>query len=135
MAIAVTKRRSMTPARRARIFDSHGGVCGFCHEAIEPGQPFEVDHAVPLWFGGADDDGPNAYPIHTECHRLKTFGRERDRRRYSDISRIAKAKRLRAERLGAAKPNRRSRGLADPRYVRKVSGCAALRDGTERRMR
>ena len=133
MAIAVTKRRSMTPARRARIFDSHGGVCGFCHEAIEPGQPFEVDHAVPLWFGGADDDGPNAYPIHTECHRLKTFGRERDRRRYSDISRIAKAKRLRAERLGRTnpKPNR----LTDPRYVRKVSGCAALRDGTERRMR
>ena len=129
-----TKRRPMTPARRARLFDAHAGVCGWCHEQIEDGQAWEIDHAVPLALGGADDDGPNAYPIHRECHRLKTFGRKQDRRVYGDLGRIAKAKRLRATRLGIETP-KRGRALTWPHLVRKLDGTVVERDGRERRMR
>ncbi len=132
MGVVATKRRSMGAARRLRIFAAHDGVCGWCHEAIEPDQPFEIDHAVPLWFGGSDDDGPNAYPIHGECHRLKTFGRGRDRRRYADLSNIAKTRRLRAARLGLAPPGRGGR-LGDPRLVRKIDGRVVERDGLKGR--
>ena len=132
MGVVVTKRRSMGASRRRRIFDAGGGVCGWCHEAIGADQPFEIDHGVPLWFGGSDDDGPNAYPIHKHCHHLKTFGRERDRRRYSDLSAIAKAKRLRAVRLGLV-PVKRGWSLAHPHLKRKVDGTVVARGGSEGR--
>ena len=134
MPMRGTRRRPMTPARRARIFDVHAGVCGWCHDQIEDGQAREIDHATPLALGGADDDGPNAYPIHRECHRLKTFGRKQDRRVYGDLGLIAKAKRLRAKRLGI-EPPKRGRHLGWPGRVRKIDGAVAERDGRERRMR
>ena len=46
MGMLGTRRRSMTPARRMRIFEAHDGVCGYCHEIIEG--CYEVDHAIPL---------------------------------------------------------------------------------------
>ena len=125
MAIITTKRRSMSPARRRRIFTAHASVCGWCHEAIGEGEAYEIDHAVPLWFGGADDDGPNAYPIHEGCHKRKTYGSRQATGRRADVSSIAKTKRLRARRLGLgrgqaipsdrsplAPPGGRHRGLA-----------------------
>ena len=134
MPMRGTRRRPMTPARRVRIFDVHSGQCGWCHEQIEDGEAWEIDHATPLALGGADDDGPNAYPIHRECHRLKTFGRKQDLRVYGDLARIAKAKRLRARRLGIERP-KRGRMLMSPKLVRRVDGTVAERDGRERRMR
>ncbi len=134
MAMVRTKRRAMTPARRRRIFEAHDGVCGWCHELIEDDRRWDVDHAAPLALGGDDDDGPNAYPTHADCHRLKTFGRRRDRRRYGDLSTIAKVKRLRARRLGIDEP-KRGGSLTSPWWVRKVSGAVVPRDGREGRMR
>ena len=134
MPMRGTRRRPMPPARRARLFDLHAGICGWCHEQIGDGQAWEIDHAVPLALGGADDDGPNAFPIHRECHRLKTFGRKGERRAYADLGRIAKAKRLRATRLGIETP-KRSRPFAWPHLVRKLDGTVVERDGRERRMR
>lgn len=132
MVMVTTSRRKMTPARKRRIRDAHEGVCGCCHEQIEKGTPYEIDHAIPLALGGADDDGENTYPIHPSCHRLKTFGPSRTGRR-ADAAAIAKVKRVRAKRLGIARPKRRR--LTDPRYVRKVDGTVVAREGTEGRMR
>ncbi len=127
MAMVKTPRRSMTPARRKRIFLSHGGVCGFCHEEISAGEPFEIDHEIPLALGGSDDDGENCYPLHERCHRIKTFGLKRPgRKRPSDFSAIAKVKRLRAKRLGL-ETQKRSR-LRDPHFKRKVDGTVVRRD-------
>ena len=127
MAMVKTPRRSMTPARRKRIFLAHGGVCGFCHEKIAAGEPFEIDHEVPLALGGSDNDG-NCYPIHVRCHEIKTFGLKRPgRQRVSDFSAIAKVKRLRAKRLGLA-PQKPSR-LRDPYFKRKVDGTVVPRSG------
>ena len=135
MAMVKTPRRSMTPARRMRIFAAHGGVCGFCHEEIDPCEAYEIDHAIPLALGGSDtsggpdgDDGENCYPLHERCHRIKTFGLKRGPRgRPSDFSAIAKVKRLRDRRLGLA-PQKRSR-LRDPYFKRKVDWTVVRRSG------
>ncbi len=137
MAMVKTKRRSMSSARRRRIYDAHGGVCGFCHEAIDPcggnrqakrrrarkggtAARYEIDHEIPLALGGSDDDG-NCYPLHERCHEIKTFGLKRPgRQRPSDVSAIAKVKRLRDRRLGV-EVKKRSR-LSDPHFMRKNGG-------------
>ena len=127
MAMVTTKRRSMSAARRRRIFLAHGGVCGFCHEEIDPCGGYEIDHEIPLALGGSDADG-NCYPLHVRCHEIKTFGLKRSgRRRVSDFSVIAKVKRLRARRLGL-EPKKRSR-LSHPTLKRKVDGTVVRRDG------
>ena len=128
MAMVKTKRRSMWPARRKRIHEAHDGICGWCHEEIGADEPFEIDHGVPLALGGADDDGPNAYPIHERCHHIKTFGLQHRRSgRRPDISAIAKVERLRARRLGleARKPSR----LSHPTLKRQVGGGVVRRSG------
>ena len=108
MAIVTTRRRSMSPARRHRIFEAHAGVCGWCHEAIEDGEAYEIDHAVPLWFGGADDDGPNAYPIHEGCHKRKTYGVQAGHR-------AARGRFLHCQDEAPARPAPRPRtGTSDP---------------------
>jgi 5-methylcytosine-specific restriction protein A len=50
--------------------------CGICHCAacqatcaLKPAH--EVDHRVPLWMGGAEDDS-NRYAINADCHKAKT---------------------------------------------------------------
>ena len=127
MGMVKTPRRSMGSARRRRIFVAHGGVCGFCHEEIPVGGPFEIDHEIPLSLGGSDDDG-NCYPVHVRCHEIKTFGLKRPgRQRVSDFSAIAKVKRLRDRRLGL-EVKKRSR-LSDPHFMRKVDGTVVRRDG------
>ena len=127
MAMVKTKRRSMSAARRKRIFAAHGGVCGFCHEEIDPCGGYEIDHEIPLALGGSDDDG-NCYPLHVRCHEIKTFGLKRPgRQRPSDFSAIAKVKRLRAKRLGLNE-KKRSR-LSDPHFKRKVDGTVVRRSG------
>ena len=132
MSMEKTKRRSMSSARRQRIFDAHEGICGYCHEKITTNVAFEIDHATPLALGGADDDGPNSYPIHKTCHHAKTFGRTRDQKRFSDISNIAKTKRIRAKRLGK---NKAKPGSPKSRLVKKIDGSVVRRDGSEGRMK
>ena len=118
-----TRRRSMTPARRRRIFEARGGVCAFCDKPIEG--PYEIDHLLPLALGGADDDGGNTVPMHPECHRIKTFGRPRHRDG-GDAKRIAKIRRMRRKRgRGQAGPCR------SPADARRPNGSAGPRDGTE----
>ena len=118
-----TRRRSMTPARRRRIFEARGGICAFCDKPIEG--PYEIDHLLPLALGGADDDGGNTVPMHPECHRIKTFGRPRHRDG-GDAKRIAKIRRMR---------RKRGRGQAGPRGApadtRRPNGSVGPRDGTE----
>lgn len=120
-------RRRMTPARRARIFASHGGVCGICDRPIEGA--YEIDHVVALGLGGSDEDG-NLRPVHPECHRAKTYGNLRTR---GDAREIAKAKRLEAKRQGVQRIP--SRPITHPHLVRTFNGTVSLRDGSEARMR
>lgn len=77
-------RPSISPARRARIFEAHGGRCHICGERILAGEPWEVEHRIARALT-YDDSDENLAPAHKEgaCHAAKTK---------DDVRRIAKAK-------------------------------------------
>ena len=59
------KRKTLTPATRRRILEAHGHKCALCHAE---GVPLEIDHWLPLIFGGKNDDG-NLRPLCEPCHK------------------------------------------------------------------
>ena len=84
-------RRRMTPLRRARIFDTHGGICHLCGLKIAVGDPWDVEHVIALEISG-DDGDDNLRPAHRQCHAAKTA---------EDAGIIAKSRRVRAKHVGA----------------------------------
>jgi len=77
------------------------------------GQKWDVEHIRPLALAGADDDA-NMAPAHAKCHATKTA---------DDVSRIAKAKRQKAQHLGIRKPSQ-----WQSKWRRKVNGTTVLRN-------
>jgi len=65
------KRGSMTPQRRARIFDANGGRCWKCSRKLGPADDWDIDHKIALENGGTDDD-ENLAPCCDWCHVEKT---------------------------------------------------------------
>lgn len=65
------RRGAMTPQRRARIFQLHGGRCYRCTRKIGTGEDWDVEHVVALCNGGSDDDD-NLRPCCSWCHDDKT---------------------------------------------------------------
>ena len=90
----MTKRRAMTAARKARIWDAAKGICHLCGLAIKAGEPWEAEHVIALTCGGTDDDG-NIRPAHVDCHAGKT----RD-----DKKTGAKLTRIKARNIGIKRP-------------------------------
>ncbi len=112
-------RKRWTTLRRARLFDSHNGLCHICGlkiDAVRDG--FEVEHIIPLAMGGADDE-TNVAPAHVACHRTKTT---------KDSRQIAKANRVRAKHNGAARPKSTLPGSKASGWKRKISGETVRRD-------
>jgi len=94
--VGTTKRRSMTPARRLRIFEEHKGVCVLCLNKIDGvREPWTIEHLICLGLGGADED-TNCGPAH------ETGRRDKDK---LDVKAIAKAKRNKQRHLGIRKPS------------------------------
>lgn len=92
--VGTTKRRSMSPARRLRIWEAHGGVCCLCKTQIDGvRETWTVEHLRALGLGGEDDD-KNCAPAHETCRRQKDK---------VDVKSIAKAKRVKAKHLGISK--------------------------------
>lgn len=58
---------------RHRILSRDHGICRCieCKRMRALNLAAEVEHLVPLWAGGAEDDS-NRYAIATTCHALKT---------------------------------------------------------------
>lgn len=66
---------------RVRILRRDNGLCR-CATCTATGRllpAHEVDHVVPRWKGGSDDDD-NLAAINRDCHRAKTDAEERERR-------------------------------------------------------
>lgn len=100
------ERRSMTRARKARIWKAWEGKCYFCRQPVDREGPGVIyDHITPIWLKGSDADSDIA-PIHAEpCNKLKTA---------ADLKRIAKTKRQRAKADGSFPPSKtklRGRGF------------------------
>lgn len=93
--IATTRRRSMSPTRRLRIWEAHSGKCCICHQPIDgTREPWIVEHVRALALGGADEDS-NCGPAHAYCAEAKTHDQ--------DMPAITKAKRQKMKALGIRK--------------------------------
>lgn len=64
-------RRSMTPLRALRIFESCGGRCCSCKRKLGPADDWDIDHVIALENGGSDDDA-NLQLLCPWCHKPKT---------------------------------------------------------------
>jgi 5-methylcytosine-specific restriction protein A len=89
-------RKPLSTRERQRLFELHGGVCHICHGAIAVGEPWDIEHRVPLAMGGLDND-QNRPPAHRACHKPKTG---------DDLANLARAKRRQAKHIGAKAPSR-----------------------------
>lgn len=86
------------PARvRARVFERFGGKCALSGRKIAAGEPWQLDHIVPLILGGAHAE-ENLQPVSVDAHKLKTV---------SDVKAKAKVARIRAAHLGLKPKTRR----------------------------
>jgi len=90
------------PARvRARVFERHGGRCAISGRKIAAGEPWDLDHRIPLSMGGLHAES-NLQPVSADKHREKTAVEAGIR---------AKVDRVRLKHIGAwPKPKRRLQG-------------------------
>lgn len=118
----MTRRRSLSPTARLRIFTEHHGVCDICGDVIDGvREPWDLDHRIPLALGGEDTDD-NLRPVHGRCHRgagSKTS---------DDVARIAKAKRVERKHMGAHRPKATIPGSKASKWKRKLNGETVRRD-------
>ena len=61
-------------ARRRRLWERDGGICGFCGEPVPFGE-MDIDHRIPRAAGGTDDED-NLRCAHRRCNRAQP-GKER----------------------------------------------------------
>ncbi len=108
----MTRRRLSTRARLG-LFLQAQGRCRICSRLLTPGTRWEIDHVVPLALGGADAHD-NLQVLCAPCHSGKTAT--------LDLPAIAKAERIRARHLGAARPRRPMQGGRASKWKRTVDG-------------
>lgn len=111
------KRQYLSRLHRTRIFDDAKGKCCICKTQIHTGQKWIVEHPIPLWLGGPDDD-TNRRPAHYGCAVKKTAG---------EAPVKAKSDRIRANHLGIKKSSNR------PLPGTRASGIRKRMDGTVER--
>lgn len=92
--VSATPRAQMTKARRLRIYLACNGRCE-CGSKV-PMAGTTIDHRIPLFMGGADDDA-NLRFICQPCDKLKTAG---------DHTNAAKVRRIHAREDGTRKPRK-----------------------------
>lgn len=115
--VGTTKRRSMTPTRRLRIFEAHRGICVTCKLPIKAGDKWFVEHIRALELGGEDTD-ENCGPAHTiTCKAVKDA---------EDHSRAAKAKRAKMNHLGISAPKQKIASRGFPKRPRTHEGREPL---------
>lgn len=111
--------RRMSPSRRARIFEAHGGICHICGQKIDgTRERWEAEHIVAYALT-RDDSDENLAPAHDRCHATKTP---------EDVTRIAKAKRGNRKHLGAHRPKSTIPGSRASKFKRRIDGTTVRRD-------
>lgn len=108
----MTNRRKLSVMRRLKVFEDAGGACHICGLKVCVGEPWDVEHVIPLALGG-EDTAANMRPAHKLCHSVKTV---------ADASSWSKAKRVKAKSLGIRKA-----GWPKSKWKRKINGETVLR--------
>jgi 5-methylcytosine-specific restriction enzyme A len=116
----MAKRKKLTNAQRAKIFADRQGICELCTRPIRPGEPWELDHPLPVELGGPDT--PDALSlVHAECHKQKTHGEDRPR--------IEKSTAVRKKHLGLkARKGPPMPGTKASGWKKKMDGTVVRRD-------
>ena len=112
-----TPRASMGKARRLRLYLACNGRCE-CGAKV-PMAGTVIDHRIPLFMGGADDDA-NLRFLCASCDRVKTSG---------DLKGCAKVRRIIAREDGSRRPRPPipSRGF-DKSKTKKFNGEVVARE-------
>lgn len=104
-------KRSMSPARRRRIWEAHHGRCEECGIALTVSEA-ELDHIIPLWM--SDDDSDANFQILCKPHHAdKTAKDARDRHH---------VKRIIARQDGTRRERREINSASFPNKNRKFDG-------------
>lgn len=115
--------RSMSTARRARIFTAADGLCHYCGGKIDGArEAWDAAHVVPYALL-QDDSDENLRPAHARCHRGANSPTSADQRQ------IAKAKRVASKHEGSfAKSHRPLPGGRLSSLKKRVDGSVVARD-------
>jgi 5-methylcytosine-specific restriction endonuclease McrA len=116
VTVEATPRKAMTKARRLRLYLACNGRC-VCGVKV-PMAGTVIDHRIPLWMGGADDDA-NLRFLCPACDKPKTA---------KDKGDIGKVKRLIAREDGTRRPRKaiQSKGF-DKTKTRRFDGSVVTR--------
>lgn len=107
--VPTTRRKSMSPSRRLRIWEAHGGKCCLCSAKIDGSrEKWTVEHIRALGLGGEDKDD-NCAPAHETCRR------EKDK---ADVAMIAKAKAMKRVHIGIKKEGPKLKGPSFPKSTK-----------------
>ena len=113
------RRPTFSTSFRLSLFLKRKGTCAACTQKIDAGKVWDIDHILPLALGGTNAPD-NLQILCRPCHRSKTT--------QSDIPRIAKTKRLKAQHLGARAPSIRPiPGSRRSPWKRKMDGSVVRR--------
>ena len=113
------RRPVFSTSFRLNLFLKRKGACASCHQKIDAGKAWDIDHILPLALGGTNEP-ENLQILCKPCHHSKTS--------QSDIPRIAKIKRLKAAHLGARSPSTRPiPGSRRSPWKRKLDGSVVRR--------
>lgn len=119
--IGTTKRKTLTPRMRLKVWENHKGICALCNGKIDGiRERWIVEHMRALELGGADDES-NMAPVHEVCAMLKTSGPE------GDHARAAKAKRVKSKHLGIKKSKNPLPGSKGSKWKKKIDGSVVER--------
>lgn len=109
----MTKRREFTPKTKYLAWERANGHCEICGIKIYPGNGPIFDHIVVAAHGGSNDPS-NCSVKCRNCDRTKTR---------SDVSRIAKSRRVQRKHIGIKKGSARPiPGSKASGWKRKMSG-------------
>ncbi len=104
--VPTTRRKSMSPSRRLRIWEAHSGRCCLCGQKIDGSrEKWIVEHIRALGLAGEDTDD-NCAPAHETCRRVKDK---------EDMAMIAKAKAMKRHHLGIKKAGQKIKSAPFPK--------------------
>lgn len=117
------KRKRLTKGQRLAVHTAACGLCHICGTVINLArETFEIEHVIPIALGG-EDAPSNWRPAHVACHKEKTK---------SDITKIAKAKRVSAKHEGTYRPSRNPLPASKKsRLKKRLDGSVVDRDTGE----
>jgi 5-methylcytosine-specific restriction endonuclease McrA len=114
----VNPRAKLSPKKRLKLFLEHSGRCCLCGGVISIGQPYIVEHILPLFLGGTND-WENLAPAHERCATTKTQKEAKER---------AKGRRIAEKHYGSRQSKRPMAGSKASKYRRKMDGTVVRRE-------